>query len=896
MQRARSIPLLAALLLAFPAAPALAEPLLGEVVQAGRYVFYRDSAQAHGYYYVPPEPRLALGSRGRPEFLFIKYTRAGVETTPQTRGGLVHFLVTWGFTEGELRSARQALGRVDGAGKILGPLPFKHGRFAVVSASAGEDGIFTRRIVGEGQAPILPGTKAAASIALSPEGATVLWESFQRETSEVSVVFALTFAGLTPAYRARLEVDWDKVYTHHDVQADLQAQIKVVKVGAEIRSTFDKMRESGAIKLEVEGESASMKSILDVAYAHILKQMFEPVLDNLDGTPPLTPRSPLGELRKTLSHLPPGLVPALWYGSAPPLRRVADEDLFTLPIEEPYAFPEDAPSGVGELLRAAELLSQEDQQFAEAREIYERMYERLPMERSILAARAADVSATFELSGGFSHSVLWRHLSWAYVAESDDPSLREGIRENFREVRERARGAALPPATKRLTGEPEATLKRFGSALAETRRRHAEGELLGTVQAADEALAAISYLSEPHLWKARALDRMNEIGAAIDAYEAYLTRRISGEGRTDNAAVERRLAELKTRRLEMARAGAGGGPAGGGAGIAAGATGAKETGEAAGSGAGEAAAEGTLKGKAKDEEKAKEETKAKDKGKDQGEGGSKGKDGQEEGGSDLSPFSVRVGYQYRQVRKTGRYEVDLRQRLREEREVPLAGNIGGFVRGDGSRYLLEVDLDDPSFQERPVEVLLDGQDHEDFQRYVNAVSVQLRRVHANGRQLEESVVFTREHFGAQGNRQRWVYPRLGDPPGRWFDYAYKVRWDFFGGASWETGAWEATDRDVITLAAPAVRREVVVNVKAEDFVVHDVEAVEVEFENELFGRRRQGSLVMTMGEPLSQTYTYVTAADDGAYRFRTKWVHGDGTERVTPWQERSSSYLLARHP
>ena len=52
---------------------------------------------------------------------------------------------------------------------------------------------------------------------------------------------------------------------------------------------------------------------------------------------------------------------------------------------------------------------------------------------------------------------------------------------------------------------------------------------------------------------------------------------------------------------------------------------------------------------------------------------------------------------------------------------------------DASRYLLEVNLDDPSFQERTVELLLHGQDGVDFAQYVNAVSVKLRRTHGSGR-------------------------------------------------------------------------------------------------------------------------------------------------------------------
>src|SRR5512139_2780530 len=73
---------LAGLILA-AAAFAAAEPALDEVVQAGRFVFYRDHADPHKYYYVPDAPRLSTQRDGTPEFTFIKYTK----TDGETKGG-----------------------------------------------------------------------------------------------------------------------------------------------------------------------------------------------------------------------------------------------------------------------------------------------------------------------------------------------------------------------------------------------------------------------------------------------------------------------------------------------------------------------------------------------------------------------------------------------------------------------------------------------------------------------------------------------------------------------------------------------------------------------------------------------------------------------------------------
>lgn len=246
-----------------------AEVSLDEVIQSGRFLFYRDHADPHKYYYVPDEPRLATRRDGTPEFTFIKYTKTGGEM----KGGVIHFLVTWGLTSTEIGSAESALQLFDEEGKIVGPVPFKEGTFKIISATAGADGIFEAKVCGEGKAPIMPGQKGAVSIALNQEGASLLWESFKNPTTDVSVMFLLKYNGITPAYEAKLKVDWDKVYTHHDVSLKGSGVVKVVKLQAELQAIFEELRQQGAIQLDVTGESKEMEKLLEMTYGHLIKLM-----------------------------------------------------------------------------------------------------------------------------------------------------------------------------------------------------------------------------------------------------------------------------------------------------------------------------------------------------------------------------------------------------------------------------------------------------------------------------------------------------------------------------------------------------------------------------------------------------------------------------------------------
>jgi hypothetical protein len=247
---------------------AQAEILLDiEPLQVKNVLLFKDHADEHAYHYMPLSPRIAAWPDGTPKFSFIQYVRSKKEIT----GGILHFLCTFGLSPEELEAARNELKKTDKQGKIIGPVVFTKGEFNIISVSAGEGGIFTRKICGVGKAPILAGSEAAVSIALTEEGSTLLMQSFKNPTSDVSIQFVMTYQGLTPAYRAILNVDWDKVYNHKEIKGktgNFFASVTIQKI-------YSELREQGAIKLDVIGEDTKMDELLQTAYATLTQMMFE---------------------------------------------------------------------------------------------------------------------------------------------------------------------------------------------------------------------------------------------------------------------------------------------------------------------------------------------------------------------------------------------------------------------------------------------------------------------------------------------------------------------------------------------------------------------------------------------------------------------------------------------
>ncbi len=940
--------ILAAVLLA-GAVSGFAEVALDEVVQAGRFVFYRDHADPHRYYYVPDAPRLAVKRDGTPEFTFIKYTKTGGET----RGGVVHFLVTWGYTSGELSAAESALKSSDPQARIAGPVPFKEGTFQVVSATAGEGGLFNRRIVGEGKAPVLPGQKAAVSIALTEEGASLLWESFKNPTSDVSVLFALKFTGVTPAFQAKLKVDWDKVYTHHDVRVAAEGTIKVVKLRAEMQAILDELRQKGVIQLDVVGENENMQKMLDAVYTHILNMMCEPVPTGARGAAPSPPvKGPVAELGP----------PAWSLDVLADLVRASGERFRGGPL-----WDQEQAAGSA---RASSFCDEPSRQSAEA---FERRAAAL-----IEEAKYAGAVEMLEKAYAACPDPRYKHVLAGYADMFLDRSkatqlfqafLDETVRASgFEEEKKRAR--AYLDGNAEAPRHVEAGEAHFGAANA----HFATGIPSSGVNSYYAAVQEFTWLWDKigaleFLWNMGLTyvnigepnrDRYNLLNA-LRCFQGILDFVSVMEGRGDyfledaNKGV-REVRKLlgpdapsvpdtgpipATRQPPVRRAQ----PVPGA--VAAETARAEQT---------QADIEAARRAQRQTATSQRPDSSATLGPQTQGperltalrqwplEGGTKPPTGQEQAAAatagqaqqqtaaqagatappatgqtppvkpagqaqqataaqpaaaapEVKPIvSVSLGYTFKRVKMSGRYEVDMRKRLREDRDIVMSGNIGGVFQkyGEDKRFFTVVSLDDPTFQERSVEVILDGQDAEDFKSFVNTVSVLFRKQRFSGAPMTGEVKFFADQFAQSGNRLSFRYGRLNEASTEWLTYEYKPKWSFFGGVEWE-GEWTKTSDSVLTLAPPVRRRTLEISVDEDNILKNSVKALAIQIRHEIYGKEIVKEVIIDYdkGDPLQARYTYMHEEGSPRYSYKVIWLTTDGREVETGWMSRESPFIYA---
>jgi hypothetical protein len=252
---------------------------LDRMQKCGDLLCYPSLKEPDVFYYLPDRPRLAVRD-GRPQFSFLKYARTektGKAGTGRAEGGgIIHFLVTYGADQGRIKQAEKDLQAKNAQARIAGPIVYRKGSFALIT-SFQEGNETTTKTVAVGKAPLMEGQKAAVSMALTREGAEVLWESFKSDTPDISLVFDMEFAGVREPYEATLEADWSRISNHHRVQAGLRYSW----FGADVDLLFQELRQSGAVKITTKGESAVLEKILDSANNKLLQAMFDPAPDEL---------------------------------------------------------------------------------------------------------------------------------------------------------------------------------------------------------------------------------------------------------------------------------------------------------------------------------------------------------------------------------------------------------------------------------------------------------------------------------------------------------------------------------------------------------------------------------------------------------------------------------------
>jgi tetratricopeptide (TPR) repeat protein len=808
-------------------------PLLAATVQAqeinldrmekcGDLICYQSLKETDVYYYLPDQPRLAT-KNGRPQFSFLKYARTAktgeAGTGRAEGGGIVHFLVTYGADQGRVKAAEKGLQEKHPDARIAGPIVYRKGSFALVT-SFQEGNEITTRTVAVGKAPLMEGQKTAVSMALTREGAELLWESFQSDTPDISLVFDMEFAGVREPYEATLEADWSRISNHQRVKAG----VKYSWFGADVDLLFQELRQTGAVKITTKGESAALDKILDSANNKLLQVMFDPsptddlsraaaennsysslnqavqMLRNAAGSS----SSSSGTTRRT-SFLPLNLE-LLWAGMSHYLISVAHAgETDTRPALQPSqetqsrAMTEQVPLGTGEQLSAQEQRSR--QAFQEANGHFQagrfeqaltgfrealQLYEQVPNPRD--DRRAALINnvgqALFRLGHYQEAAVHLREAAdlWGHASTNGSHALTDAeTAERLAREGDTSTAQAVTALNDDMTASAPA--ETAAEAYNRARRLYDEARNGGYQSAAvRQALEAYEGYQRDHQPTG---SRGEEVAGRI----RLLRDRLGSDTSAQTSATASAPAASSTTAataLPDPFAGSGGTSA------TTSTTGtAGQTGSSTASATSASSASGTPASGSSSSATAAASRPA------SGSAASRR--------SNNTPgFSLVASYQMKRIKRSGKLVYQMNQYRTENQAFAMAENIGSLFRryGRDPQVFRAVTIDDPVFKQREILVTLDGQDAENFSKHLNFVTVKLKKRHQSGETTNDEVVITPEKFNGEGNAFSLAYGYKGDEDrNAWLAYDYETLWSFHGGVEVHT-PMQHGDSPMLALQAP----------------------------------------------------------------------------------------------
>ncbi len=240
---------------------------------------------------------------------------------------------------------------------------------------------------------------------------------------------------------------------------------------------------------------------------------------------------------------------------------------------------------------------------------------------------------------------------------------------------------------------------------------------------------------------------------------------------------------------------------------------------------------------------------------------------------EIPSIAVVASYQQKKVRHTGQYVAEAKSYLASSLGEPFGDNIG---KPNCRNCIAKINTYDPLYVQREVVAYLDGEIAGEFNKYINSVTVMLRKKHAGGDITTKEVIINRQNFMKEGNRFKLLYGWMkGDDDRRnWLNYEYKTTWNFFGGATVET-PWKSSDIPVISLSAPASKYTVFFEADPDKLRQNDIRAVTVRIYYKIAGIERMKQVGMNTSKGFtSATLDYILPQNEAEYEYELEWVKG----------------------
>ena len=251
-------------------------------------------------------------------------------------------------------------------------------------------------------------------------------------------------------------------------------------------------------------------------------------------------------------------------------------------------------------------------------------------------------------------------------------------------------------------------------------------------------------------------------------------------------------------------------------------------------------------------------------------------------------------------RYSRKHEVyNLNYRVAITKYIPVTGNLGSWYDGvrDNKACVSAVNLNDPFFQHRDINLILDLEAEEMFGKEVNYVTVNVRKKRSQGNDFQDQITIDRNYLKEKGIKASLTYARGEDKNPDAYDY--KVQWSLKGGnlypddPDWIRGEWEG-----VTLAPPVRPRKIEFEADLDELKENGITRVTAQIHYLKFGEEVEENIQISPAkkEFLVEKTIFLDRQARG-YAYRMVFNHKTEGKLALPWGAQvSDDYIYATIP
>ncbi len=248
-----------------------------------------------------------------------------------------------------------------------------------------------------------------------------------------------------------------------------------------------------------------------------------------------------------------------------------------------------------------------------------------------------------------------------------------------------------------------------------------------------------------------------------------------------------------------------------------------------------------------------------------------------------SPYSAHGAYKLKELKTKGYSKLNFNSRATVYRHHYITFNIGNLYKkyGDNKRFFKTVNMDDPDFQQRTIQVSVDGTLLNELGKMINNVTVTLKKSHEDGEQTVREVIVTPETINKSVFSLNLVYGSKSDNDRmKWLTYDYRTNWKFSGGGDYTT-KWITESSSMINLFAPFKRTQIQLIGDAEKLKSEGVRVAIIQITYQFFGDTRSIRLTWKPGENTEDKMAEITLPlNNETYHYKITWVMKEGSRKT----------------